>query len=618
MSSCDGNSRLSTPVESSQPVEPAECSHPSSTPNDNSSQPTPIPNEDSSNSNADNSKLKSEVWQHFVRKFEKGEWKATCNHCNKSLGAAPINGTSHLRTHLQRCPKLRNVDIKQKVLTNCFNKGEGKIKLNAYSFDQDIARRELSHMIIMHEYPLSMVKHVGFRRYWAALQPLFKMVSRNTIKNDIIKIYDYERVKTMKLVEKNQSRFAITTDMWTSSNQKRGFMVITAHFIDEAWKMQSRILRFVYVPCPHTKEVLLEVLLECMLDWNIDRKLSTVTLDNCSTNDAMALSLVDKWNSTYLMLQTAILYKEVFFRLRQRDNQYKTLPSEQEWDFAKEICGRLKLFYNVTELFSGTKYPTANLYFPKICEIRMALSHWCACSIDVIQQMAINMVAKFDKYWLVIHGIMGVAAVLDPRYKMDLLEFYFPKLYGDEYLEEVERVRQLCYDLLIEYQTRQKQSLDRGVEVGKEIKRSVNVKSELDHYLDEDVLPRTPDFDILSWWKSNGLKYPTLQAIAKDVLAILVSTVASESAFSTSGRLVSPHRSRLHPKTLEALMCAQNWLWAAEMQDNSTAESHGYATIYDDMDIDEPSCITTVIIKLETDELMLDVVVLMEYGCTNI
>ena len=64
----------------------------------------------------------------------------------------------------------------------------------------------------------------------------------------------------------------------------------------------------------------------------------------------------------------------------------------------------------------------------------------------------------------------------------------------------------------------------------------------------------------MSWWKTNGFKYPTLQKIARDILAIPISTVASESAFSTSGRLVSPHRSRLHPKTLEALMCAQSWL----------------------------------------------------------
>ena len=93
-------------------------------------------------------------------------------------------------------------------------------------------------------------------------------------------------------------------------------------------------------------------------------------------------------------------------------------------------------------------------------------------------------------------------------------------------------------------------------------KRGGNTKMELDHYLEDDLMPRTSDFDILNWWKVNGPKYSILQRIAKDILAIPVSTVASESAFSTSGRLLSPHRSKLHAKTVEALMCAQNWLWA--------------------------------------------------------
>ena len=75
-------------------------------------------------------------------------------------------------------------------------------------------------------------------------------------------------------------------------------------------------------------------------------------------------------------------------------------------------------------------------------------------------------------------------------------------------------------------------------------------------------MPRAVDFDILAWWKSNGPKYPTLKRIARDVLAIPKSIVASESSFSTSDRLLSPHRSKLNQKTMEALMCAQNWLWA--------------------------------------------------------
>ena len=75
-------------------------------------------------------------------------------------------------------------------------------------------------------------------------------------------------------------------------------------------------------------------------------------------------------------------------------------------------------------------------------------------------------------------------------------------------------------------------------------------------------MPDNSQFDILLWWKLNGVKYPVLQTIARDILAILVSTVASESVFSSSGRLVSPHRNRLHPKMIEALMCAQSWLWS--------------------------------------------------------
>jgi hypothetical protein len=51
-----------------------------------------------------------------------------------------------------------------------------------------------------------------------------------------------------------------------------------------------------------------------------------------------------------------------------------------------------------------------------------------------------------------------------------------------------------------------------------------------------------------------------LRKIARDIFAIPVTTVASESAFSTGGRVLSEHRSRLTSKMLEALMCSQDWL----------------------------------------------------------
>jgi hypothetical protein len=55
--------------------------------------------------------------------------------------------------------------------------------------------------------------------------------------------YEVEKKKAIDYMAGIQSRVAITTDMWTSDNQKRGYMAITAHFIDESWTLRNIIMR---------------------------------------------------------------------------------------------------------------------------------------------------------------------------------------------------------------------------------------------------------------------------------------------------------------------------------------------------------------------------------------
>ncbi|CAN0903865.1 Putative AC9 transposase [Linum grandiflorum] len=43
------------------------------------------------------------------------------------------------------------------------------------------------------------------------------------------------------------------------------------------------------------------------------------------------------------------------------------------------------------------------------------------------------------------------------------------------------------------------------------------------------------------WWKINGPKYPILQGIARDIVVASLTSVASESAFSSGRRLLDPH-----------------------------------------------------------------------------
>ncbi|CAN1125876.1 Putative AC9 transposase [Linum perenne] len=94
-------------------------------------------------------------------------------------------------------------------------------------------------MIIMHEYPLDMVDHLYFKRFCCSLQPLFKVPTRNTMRKEIYCMYRAERSRIMKEMEGTKSRIAITTDMWTATNQKRGYMAVTAHYIDNAWNLRS-------------------------------------------------------------------------------------------------------------------------------------------------------------------------------------------------------------------------------------------------------------------------------------------------------------------------------------------------------------------------------------------
>ena len=154
--------------------------------------------------------------------------------------------------------------------------------------------------------------------------------------------------------------------------------------------------------------------------------------------------------------------------------------------------------------------------------------HWITSSNPLISHMARNMMTKFEKYWNDILDIMSVVAVLNPRYKMCLIEFYLSKLYPIDYSKHVERIQQICYDLINVYQQKKSSSSSSGHElsaqqlidsgdpydlyVREKKKAKVSfVKTELDYYLDEDVLPRYHDSDILVWWKRDGVKYPTLQ-----------------------------------------------------------------------------------------------------------
>ncbi|GKA91594.1 histone H2B.3-like protein, partial [Tanacetum coccineum] len=66
--------------------------------------------------------------------------------------------------------------------------------------------------------------------------------------------------------------------------------------------------------------------------------------------------------------------------------------------------------------------------------------------------------------------------------------------------------------------------------------------------------------DIIDGFRDYKYGVSILSAMARDLLAVQASTVASESAFSTSGRIISERRSRLTPESVKVCVCLKDYL----------------------------------------------------------
>lgn len=90
-------------------------------------------------------------------------------------------------------------------------------------------------------------------------------------------------------------------------------------------------------------------------------------------------------------------------------------------------------------------------------------------------------------------------------------------------------------------------------------RRTHEEKTQLELHLAEPTKDIHEKLDVLDYWSKTSARYPELALKARDILAVPVSSVASESAFSLSRKVITHTRSSLDSTTIEALMCLQDW-----------------------------------------------------------
>nr|XP_027086500.1 zinc finger BED domain-containing protein RICESLEEPER 2-like [Coffea arabica] len=627
-------------------------------------------------------KKKSTIWEDMtIVKQPDGTLKVQCNHCKELFVKNPSGATSQHKRHLKNCLQKRLAvgeenQKRQQVLSFTEGPSDGITSITNFSYDHAKVRELAAHMVLVHEYPFSMLDHVVFNKFMKAVSPFYKKINRQTVKEDCVTAFMLEK-RRLRNILKGANRISITTDLW-KSGQKIQYMVVTGHFVDSDWVLQKRVLNFCNVPPPHTGVIIADALSKCFLEWGIENKVSTITVDNASYNDVcirrvkedfclrkrlsiggkifhvrccahilnllvqdglnqivdvidvvregikylknsesrlnefakikkqlqlpsrkLILDCPTRWNSTYLMLASALEFRDIFPRYGDIDPGFHYVPSEFEWMKVEEVCKFLGIFYEITNIISGSDYPTANLFLVELYRIKELLNEKALDFSDHIRFMAESMALKFDKYWGESNVLMSLGAILDPRYKMVLVNHTFPVIYGEvaapRYIDEM---RCILYDLYNEYvdayisshseeppreagkrkhseissKSTQGAAKKLGVNVltGKEkfqmivseIDKAPPEKSDLDVYLEEGryVCDANANLDVLGWWKGERWRFPILSRLASDILAIPVTTVASESTFSAGGRIIDDRRASMSVETVQMLLCGNDWI----------------------------------------------------------
>ncbi|KAK8659933.1 hypothetical protein V6N13_030123 [Hibiscus sabdariffa] len=202
----------------------------------------------------------------------------------EKIEETPTSGTKRRKgkNHVEASPTEGGVDFESKTRCNVDGTIETVSVPKLWHFDQEEIRQALAKMVVLDELPFNFVEREGFCAFYKVAIPEFVPPSRATITRDCYALF-IERWKALKDFFNNfSSRVCLTTDTWTSG-QNLSYTSLTAHFIDDAWKLRKMIINFFPI-ADHSVELIGRAIEKCLQEWGL-KKILTLTTDNASSHD---------------------------------------------------------------------------------------------------------------------------------------------------------------------------------------------------------------------------------------------------------------------------------------------------------------------------------------------
>ncbi len=220
--------------------------------------------------------LKSPVWE-FFGKININ--KVRCKLC----GGPPFTdlafhgGTTSMRNHLssKHPEQLEAASSSQRTLDSFFN-----TKKCSVEHAKEITER-IAMFVARDLRPISVVDGDGFKSLMKYVEPGYRVPSHTHMSKVCHRLYEFEK-ENLKQDLKKASFFAFTTDTWTS-NAVNGYITLTVHYIDDLWKMSTKVLLTGEMAESHTGKNIADRLTAAVEDWGIvDSQISAIVHDNAA------------------------------------------------------------------------------------------------------------------------------------------------------------------------------------------------------------------------------------------------------------------------------------------------------------------------------------------------
>ncbi|CUA72929.1 Zinc finger BED domain-containing protein 4 [Homo sapiens] [Rhizoctonia solani] len=174
-----------------------------------------------------------------------------------------------------------------------------KPRMTPATITPSVFRSTLIQGIVRDNYPLTFGEGEGMRQVFGLVSPELSLPVHSTMRKDLAKLYKVLSARVRQVLNAQKSRFAITSDAWTSKSFVYSLGGVVVTFIDKSWNTQEFVLDIVHLDADHTGAGMGRRIFGSLDHMNAARNIIASVTHNASNNRTMNAELSAQLTKKY-------------------------------------------------------------------------------------------------------------------------------------------------------------------------------------------------------------------------------------------------------------------------------------------------------------------------------